>query len=231
MGNEDFSKIDLGWVVSEQTQPIDRFNVAPQSQHLALAHRRCRSTCMEYEVVTKIKRSDVVKNTKVTAANSAEILKKASAPKARSPRRPTASKATAPEVAYTQAYEATSHDSQSAAAKHRISELIARSKDLVSGDKTSVATAASIVVGAALIEVELIPGLIIGAGAILLGKLFPELGDYVRPAIKGALRAGFVLTKKMQEVVAETSEKVHDLVAEVKHEQKLAPIDKPAPQA
>jgi hypothetical protein len=79
-----------------------------------------------------------------------------------------------------------------------------------------------------LIEVELIPGLIIGAGAILLGKLFPELGDYVRPAIKGALRAGFVLTQKVQEVVAETSEQVHDLVAEVMHEQKHAPDTKAA---
>jgi hypothetical protein len=97
--------------------------------------------------------------------------------------------------------------------------LVARGKDLLSGDAASVATAAAIVVGAALIEAELIPGLIIGAGAILLGKLFPEMGGYVRPAIKGALRAGFFMTQKAREVMAETSEQVHDLVAEVKHEQ------------
>jgi hypothetical protein len=209
---------------------IKVFNVGAQSQYLALAHRRCRLTCMEYHVVTKIKNSDVVKKIKVTTAKSAAVLKKASMPKTRTPRRATVNKAAAQDTAYTEAHEPSSHSSQSAAAKRNISQLIARGKNLVSGDNTSVAAAAAIVVGAALIEVELIPGLIIGAGAIVLGKLFPEFGNYVRPAIKGALRAGFVLTQKVQEVVAETSEQVHDLVAEVMHEQKHAPADKPAPK-
>jgi hypothetical protein len=101
--------------------------------------------------------------------------------------------------------------------------LIARGKDLLSGEAGGVATAAAIVVGAALIEVELIPGLIIGAGAILLGKLFPEMSSYVRPMVKGAVRAGFSMSQKVREVVAEASEQVHDLVAEVKHEQEQQP--------
>lgn len=104
-------------------------------------------------------------------------------------------------------------------AKGKYSGMLARGKDLVSGDATSVAAAAAIVVGAALIEVELIPGLIIGAGAILLGKLFPEMSGYVRPAIKGALRAGYSIGQKTREIMAETSEQMQDLVAEVKHEQ------------
>jgi hypothetical protein len=183
---------------------------------------------MEYHVVTKIKNSDVVKKIKVTAVKSAAVLKKAIPSKTRTPRRASMNKASVQDTAYTEAHEPSSHASQSAAAKRNISQLIARGKDLVSGDNTSVAAAAAIVVGAALIEVELIPGLVIGAGAILLGKLFPEFGDYVRPAIKGALRAGFVLTQKVQEVVAETSEQVHDLVAEVMHEQKHAPDAKAA---
>jgi hypothetical protein len=99
------------------------------------------------------------------------------------------------------------------------SGLIGRGKDLLSGEAGAVGTAAAIVVGAALIEVELIPGLIIGAGAILLGKLFPELGGYVRPLIKGAVRAGFSASQKAREVMAEASEQVQDLVAEVKQEQ------------
>lgn len=99
------------------------------------------------------------------------------------------------------------------------SGLVARGKDLLSDEAGGVATAAAIVVGAALIEVELIPGLIIGAGAILLGKLFPEMSGYVRPVVKSAVRAGFSATKKIREVMAEASEQVHDLVAEVKHEQ------------
>lgn len=97
--------------------------------------------------------------------------------------------------------------------------LMGRGKDLLSGEAGAVGTAAAIVVGAALIEVELIPGLIIGAGAILLGKLFPELSGYVRPMIKGVVRAGFSASQKAREVMAEASEQVQDLVAEVKQEQ------------
>ena len=183
---------------------------------------------MEYYVVTKIKNSDVVKKIKATAAKSASVLKNSGTPKTLAPRRASVNKTTVQDAAFKEAHEPSSHANQSAAAKRNISQLIARGKDLVSGDNTSVVTAAAIVVGAALIEVELIPGLIIGAGAIVLGKLFPEFGDYVRPAVKGALRAGFVLTQKVQEVVAETSEQVHDLVAEVMHEQKHPPIDQKA---
>ena len=103
-------------------------------------------------------------------------------------------------------------------ARSKVASAVARGKNLLTGDTGSVVTAAAVVVGAALIEVELIPGLIIGAGAILLSKFFPELGAYVRPAIKGAVRAGFSMTQKVREIAAETSEQVHDLVAEVKHE-------------
>jgi hypothetical protein len=99
------------------------------------------------------------------------------------------------------------------------SGLVGRGKDLLSGEAGAVGTAAAIVVGAALIEVELIPGLIIGAGAVLLGKLFPELSGYVRPMIKGVVRAGFSASQKAREVMAEASEQVQDLVAEVKLEQ------------
>jgi hypothetical protein len=100
----------------------------------------------------------------------------------------------------------------------RRSSFVNRGKDLLAGEAGSVATAAAIVVGAALIEIELIPGLIIGAGAIMLGKLFPELGSYARPMVKGVLRAGFSVSQKAREVMAEANEQVHDLVAEVKHE-------------
>ena len=61
------------------------------------------------------------------------------------------------------------------------------------------------------------------AYAILLGKLFPEMSSYVRPVVKGAVRAGFSMSQKAREVLAEASEQVHDLVAEVKHEQEKEP--------
>jgi hypothetical protein len=96
--------------------------------------------------------------------------------------------------------------------------VLARGKDVLSAEVGGVATAAVIGIGAALIEVELIPGLIIGAGAILLGKMFPEIGSYARPMLKGVVRAGLSASQKLREVVAEANEEVHDLVAEVKHE-------------
>ena len=151
--------------------------------------------------------------------NGMDGLQSAARTKARRPSKPLLDKNAVEDAAYAHAHESILRARQSAAGKERISHLMARGKDLVSGDATSVAAAAAIVVGAALIEVELIPGLIIGAGAVLLGKLFPEMGAYVRPAIKGAVRAGFFMTQKAREVMAETSEQVHDLVAEVKHEQ------------
>jgi hypothetical protein len=125
------------------------------------------------------------------------------------------------DAGFTEQPEPSMHRPQASAAESKAARLVARGKDLMAGDTGSVVTAAAVVVGAALIEVELIPGLLIGAGAILLGKFFPELGAYVRPAIKGAVRAGFSMTQKVRELMAETSEQVHDLVAEVRHEQDM----------
>ncbi len=192
---------------------------------------------MEKNVVTRIKSSENKPKNKVAASKAAPrpTGSAASSTATRSARRPARAKMAVEDAVYTQAHSAPPKDSATASAKHRIDHLIGRGKDLVSGDATSVAAAAAIVVGAALIEVELIPGLIIGAGAILLGKLFPEMGGYVRPAIKGAVRAGFYMTQKAQELMAETSEQVHDLVAEVVHEQKqpqagktMKPVPEPA---
>lgn len=132
----------------------------------------------------------------------------------------------AQDASFTEQPEPSLHRPEGSAARSKAASLVARGKNLMAGDAGSVVTAAAVVVGAALIEVELIPGLLIGAGAILLGKFFPEVGAYVRPAIKGAVRAGFSVTQKVREVMAETSEQVHDLVAEVKHEQDAPQTDK-----
>lgn len=133
----------------------------------------------------------------------------------------------ATDCAYTEQADPLLLDQAFGTGEGKRASLIARGKDLLAGEAGGVATAAAIVVGAALIEVELIPGLIIGAGAILLGKLFPELGGYVRPVVKSAVRAGFSMSEKARAVMAEANEQVHDLVAEVKHEQaQQAPMAK-----
>jgi hypothetical protein len=88
-----------------------------------------------------------------------------------------------------------------------------------------VATVAVIGLGVALIEVELIPGLIIGAAAAFLPNLLPSL----RPAMKSTVRAGYKVAQKTREAFAEASEQVQDMVAEAKMEE--APAEAPVSTA
>ena len=85
-----------------------------------------------------------------------------------------------------------------------------------------IATVAAIGIGAALIEVELIPGILIGIGAMLAPKLVPKLGSALRPLVKSVVRAGYAMADKGRELAAETSEQFQDIVAEVKAEQETA---------
>jgi hypothetical protein len=83
---------------------------------------------------------------------------------------------------------------------------------------SKVATAAIIGLGAALIEVELIPGMLIGAAAVLAPSLFPKLGIVLRPLIKTTVKAGYALAARTRETMAEAGEQFQDLVAEAKAE-------------
>lgn len=82
----------------------------------------------------------------------------------------------------------------------------------------SFATAALIGVGVALIEPELIPGMLIGAGAWAAPKLLPALGSMLRPMVKGVVKAGYSATMAMREMAAEATEHVEDIVAEARAE-------------
>jgi hypothetical protein len=77
-----------------------------------------------------------------------------------------------------------------------------------------LATVAVVGIGVALIEVELIPGLIIGAAAAFLPNFIPSL----RPAVKATVRASYKVAQKTREAFAEASEHVQDIVAEAKME-------------
>ena len=85
------------------------------------------------------------------------------------------------------------------------------------GDKAL--TVAAVGVAAALIEVDLIPGLLLGVAAMLAPDLLPKIGNGLRPLVKGAVRAGYNVASKAKESVAEASEHFQDIVAEVKAEQ------------
>jgi hypothetical protein len=85
-------------------------------------------------------------------------------------------------------------------------------------DVSSVTAAAAVGVAAAVIEAELLPGILIGAGAMLLGKMFPRLTRGLRPVAKMIIRAGIAVTDKTREMVAEAGEQVQDMAAEVRAE-------------
>jgi hypothetical protein len=84
---------------------------------------------------------------------------------------------------------------------------------------TKLATVAAVGIGAALIEVEWIPGILLGAAAMLAPNLLPRIGNGIRPLVKGAVRAGYSVAERTKETVAEASEQFQDIVAEVRAEQ------------
>ena len=90
-----------------------------------------------------------------------------------------------------------------------------------------LATVAVVGLGVALIEVEWIPGMLIGIGAMLAPNLLKRFGAGLRPVVKGAVSAAYALVEKTKETVAEASEQYQDIVAEVATEHHS---HKPGPQ-
>jgi hypothetical protein len=83
-----------------------------------------------------------------------------------------------------------------------------------------LAAVAVVGIGVALIEAELIPGMLIGIGAMLAPNLLSKLGTGFRPLLKSAVRAGYALAEKAKETVAEASEQYQDMIAEVHSERR-----------
>jgi hypothetical protein len=81
-----------------------------------------------------------------------------------------------------------------------------------------IATIAPVGVGAALIEAELIPGILIGAAAMLVPNVLPKIGSVFRPLVKQTVRFGYAVGDRAREGLAELNEEMQDVVAEVKSE-------------
>lgn len=67
---------------------------------------------------------------------------------------------------------------------------------------SKVATVALVGLGAALIEVELVPGILLGVAAMAMPNLLPKLGKAIRPLLKETVRAGYSLASRAREGVA-----------------------------
>ena len=77
-----------------------------------------------------------------------------------------------------------------------------------------VLTVGVIGLAVALWEVALIPGMIIGAGAMLVPEILPKLADGAQPMFRWAVRGAYNTGKKARHAFAEAQEQVHDIVAE-----------------
>jgi hypothetical protein len=89
------------------------------------------------------------------------------------------------------------------------------------GSGSIVETAAvvgAVAVGAALFEAALIPGIMIGVGAMLIPKVLPSLSDTLKSGFRATVRGAYHVGNKASHVIAEAQEQIHDAVAEAKAE-------------
>jgi len=78
----------------------------------------------------------------------------------------------------------------------------------------TAATIAVVVVGAAVFEASLLPGLVLGVLAALVPRVMPSIGSAMVPMFRSTVRGGSRLGRRAREVVAEAQEHVNDIFAE-----------------
>jgi hypothetical protein len=76
-----------------------------------------------------------------------------------------------------------------------------------------------VVVGAALFEAALIPGILLGAAAMFAPKVFPKIGERMEPLVNGTVRGVYKIGRKARAVVGEAQERMSDIAAEVHAEE------------
>lgn len=95
---------------------------------------------------------------------------------------------------------------------------------------SKAATIGVVVVGAALLEAALIPGIILGAAAALAPKYLPKLGERLQPLFQSTVRGAYKLGRKARAAVGEVQENMSDIAAEV-HAEELAKASEAVPAA
>jgi hypothetical protein len=105
-----------------------------------------------------------------------------------------------------------------------VKETVTEAGEAVQNDASNdvvktVVTIGVIAGGAALIEAALIPGMIVGAAAILAPKYLPQIGDKLQPLFRSSVRGIYKFNRKVREKVAEAHEQMQDVVAEIHAEE------------
>jgi hypothetical protein len=93
---------------------------------------------------------------------------------------------------------------------------------------TTITTIGVIGVAAALFDVALIPGIVIGVAAAYAPKYVTNIGDRLQPLFNYTVRGAYKMTRTARHAVAEAQERMHDIAAEVEAEE-AAEADAPAP--
>jgi hypothetical protein len=93
---------------------------------------------------------------------------------------------------------------------------------------TTVTTIGVIGVAAALFDVALIPGMVVGVAAAFAPKYMANIGDRLQPLFNYTVRGAYKMTRSARHAVAEAQERMHDLAAEVEAEEVAAAEAAPA---
>lgn len=91
-----------------------------------------------------------------------------------------------------------------------------------------VVTIGVVAVGVAVVEASLLPGVVLGAAAVLAPKYFPKLGRRLQPLFNSTVRGAYKLGRKARFAVGEIQERVSDIAAEVKAEETAEAAEPPA---
>jgi hypothetical protein len=95
---------------------------------------------------------------------------------------------------------------------------------------TTVTTIGVIGVAAALFDVALIPGMIIGVAAAYAPKYVTNLGERLQPLFDYTVRGAYKVTRSVRSAAAEAQERMSDIAAEVEAEEAAIEGDGATPQ-
>jgi hypothetical protein len=87
-------------------------------------------------------------------------------------------------------------------------------------DATASAVAIGVVVvGAALFEVALVPGIVLGVAAALAPKYLPKLGERLQPLFNASIRGAYKVRREARAAAGAAPEHMYAIAAEVRAEE------------
>jgi hypothetical protein len=84
---------------------------------------------------------------------------------------------------------------------------------------TSAVAIGVVVVGAALFEVALVPGIVLGVAAAFAPKYLPKLGERLQPLFNASIRGAYKVRRKARAAADAAPEQMHAIATEVRAEE------------